>query len=63
MATTDANTLREQLDVTFEKTASIDFTNDRADKEKVKEILQRLVIICKDLVAKVQHVQDLQFLE
>ncbi|KAL9133057.1 MAG: hypothetical protein Q9175_005767 [Cornicularia normoerica] len=63
MATTDANTLLEQLDVTFEKIARIDFTNDRADKEKMKAILQRLIIICKDLVAKVQHVQDLQFLE
>ncbi|CAD6591950.1 MAG: hypothetical protein ASARMPRED_005875, partial [Alectoria sarmentosa] len=60
---TEPATLLEQLDTTFQKILDINATDERDAKHAIKEILQRFVIICKDTVVWIHHLDTLHSID
>lgn len=60
---TDPDALLEQLHTTFEKIMSIGTTNDRSDKKTIRDIMERFVVISKDVVTQLKLLETVYAIE
>lgn len=60
---TDPDALLEQLHSTSEKIMSIGTTNDRSDRKTIRDIMERFLVISKDVVAQLKLLETVYAIE